>query len=100
MYYLAVYVAIGNSDDKLTQAQWSHFCQEVDDAVRQEASEVHGEWYSPPAMQYQNACWSIVFNDRSRTPRLQDRLARLADKYDQDSIVWSEANVTFIRPVA
>lgn len=97
MYYLALYIVIGNSDNKLTQKEWSEFCGHVNEAVRAAAHEVHGEWYSVPNAPYQNACWSIVINDTIKEALLQDALHKLARLYRQSSIVWAPApDLTFI----
>jgi hypothetical protein len=94
MFYLALYVAIGNSDNKLDQWQWSEFCREVNESIRAYAHEVHGEWYSLPNVQWQNACWSFVLNDTGKSQQLALELKRHAQTFDQDSIVWSEVAVT------
>lgn len=109
-----VYVSIGNSDDKLTQAEWSMYYQRVDRVVRHAAATVYGAWVSPSAEPFQNACWAIeltaatasadvVTRDGQVThPQawLRDRLAELATRYHQDSIAWADATTTFITPVA
>ena len=35
---LTVFVAIGNSDDKLSQADWAAFCADMNDLVKQAAA--------------------------------------------------------------
>jgi hypothetical protein len=41
---MIVYVSIGNSDDKLTQREWSMFCLAVDEALS--LTPKHGVWFS------------------------------------------------------
>lgn len=97
------YISIGNSDDKLTQLEWSQFYREVDIAIRFSSKlmgspRVHGQWVSAPTDPWQNACWCVDL-----TPGLAARLRRVlavfADEYKQDSIAWADAPETdFIEP--
>jgi hypothetical protein len=91
-----VYISIGNSDDRLTQAEWSEFCRDVDGLVRRYA-EVHGAWYSLPSTKWQNACWCVAFEPRSSLKRsTMEELAVISKRYRQHSIAWAEAKTTFI----
>lgn len=97
-----VYVSIGNSDDKLSQAQWAQFVQEVDASVRHHG-EVHGAWLSPPASPWQNACWCVEYAHLDAWPTQVDEqkrwLSRVAQKFHQDSIAWAECPTTeFLTP--
>jgi hypothetical protein len=105
-------ISIGNSDDKLTQVRWSDFIDEVrsliDEADADNRINVHGEWFSAPDQPWQNANWciEIVGDDLSSAPStetymrtradLRRQLQRLALKYEQDSIAWTEGNVEFL----
>ena len=90
-----VYVSIGNSDDKLSQAEWSRFFTEVD--LRLEGFATHGRWLSAPNALFQNACWCVVIPEHS-VEGLKRWLRRTAKKYRQDSIAWAEAVTTFLIP--
>lgn len=92
---MAIYISIGNSDDKLTQAQWSEFIAEVDDAIRL-APEIHGRWFSAPQSPYQNACWCIDRISPDRVRLLKSKLQELASCFNQDSIAWADASTEFI----
>jgi hypothetical protein len=94
---ITVYVSIGNSDDKLTQAEWALFWGETQIAICAYADQIHGEWMSAPASRWQNACTAFDIS-RDRAAILCDALARLAAKYRQDSIAWAEARTEFIAP--
>jgi hypothetical protein len=94
---ITVYVSIGNSDDKLTQADWALFWGEVQWVICSQAERIHGEWASVPWSPYQNACTAFEVK-RERTGDLRDLLARVAAKYRQDSIAWAEAQTEFISP--
>ncbi len=81
---------IGNSDDKLTQAEWSDFVTEVDAVVRPAAVIVYGAWHSPSADPWQNACWSLEPRDDA-VATLRAQLAVIGRHFRQDSIAWADA---------
>lgn len=101
---MTVFIMIGNSDDKLSQADWSSFALDVDRAfeaaVRYEGARVHGRWYSLPNEPWQNACWCADWDPQLGhvVDALKRKLATIAWAYRQDSIAWSEATTTFIGP--
>lgn len=90
-----VYVSIGNSDDKLPQADWSAFVQQFMIAVRHRASRIYGEWYSLPNTIYQNACIAAEVNDPD-VPLLRSELARLREAHHQDSVASAVAETEFL----
>lgn len=90
---ITAYVSIGNSDDKLTQDKWRTFIMTVRAYLRKHALEVHGEWYSSPTSQYQNACFCVVFDDDTAA-LVKMRLAEIREDYRQDSVAWAEVPVT------
>lgn len=88
-----VVIQIGNSDDKLTQQQWSDFVGETDRCVRLYAKSVHFMGCSSGEKPWQNACW--VFE--MATPFLmRDRLSNLAFRYQQESIAMTEGVTEFV----
>lgn len=92
-----IYIAIGNSDDKLSQAAWSAFAGEVASAVRQAADlasgRVHFAGFSAPAAPWQNAMWALELPaGDDAEDALRARLSRLAGTYAQDSIAWARAD--------
>lgn len=94
---ITVYVSIGNSDDKLTQARWPVFWEQATGEVRGRAAEVYGDWLSLPSARYQNACIAFAVSRADAAP-LKKELRDLAALYGQDSIAWAEAGTEFIRP--
>lgn len=83
---VTVYVGIGNSDDKLTQVEWSTFV----DALRAVATTyrtgaIIGEWFSLPDARYQNAefAWAML---RANLDLLRADLTELRTITRQDSI--------------
>lgn len=90
-----VYISIGNSDDKLTQNEWSSFHAMTDLVIRRGAYRIHGAWLSPSADPWQNACWCIeTLPDVVSVEHLKMRLAETAATFRQDSIAWAEAPKT------
>jgi hypothetical protein len=88
-----VYASIGNSDDRLTQAQWSEFHATFAMTIRDYATTVHGSWLSNPADPWQNACmaFDVHLNDAGD---LQRELAIIAGRFNQDSIAWAAVGDT------
>ena len=94
-----VYISIGNSDDKLSQADWSAFRAAVDQLIRRVAHQVHGAWVSPSTDPWQNACWCVEVVDDpdldyNKAAWLRGQLANTAKAYEQDSIAWAEVPKT------
>jgi hypothetical protein len=90
---ITVYVSVGNSDDKLSQADWSAFVQQTRIALSGHARETHGEWYSLPDQPYQNACFCVVLAD-DHAPLVREDLTRLRVAWGQQSVAWAEVPVT------
>lgn len=104
---VTVYVSIGNSDDKLTQAQWGRFWDAVNLTLYRTADQVHGQWMSNPVSAWQNACWCVTFTPSvevvdhqgrisTRLEWVRTRMSRLAADYGQDSVGWAVADVELI----
>ena len=89
---MIVYVSVGNSDDKLSQRQWSDFVDEVH-VLLLNRGKLHGAWFSASHSEWQNACWCVELV-QPVVAGLQKTLVKLAEKYRQDSIAWAEAPVT------
>jgi hypothetical protein len=94
---MIVYLSIGNSDDKLPQAQWSEFVHEIRTWVAERATTVHGMWFSANADAWQNACWCLEFDDDTENYQLAREAAiKIRAHYRQDSIAWAIAETEFI----
>jgi hypothetical protein len=102
-----VYISIGNSDDKLSQVEWSAFVTTADRLLSPDAGDSlypvkarHGNWRSVPDDPWQNACWCVEVDDDADAVRcLKGELESLAQEYGQDSIAWAEVDGTeFISP--
>jgi hypothetical protein len=106
---ITVYISIGNSDDKLSQAEWAEYYRAVNELLRHFVAHVHGQWVAESTSVRQNACWCVEFDagsnwitaDGRTVPLidlLQERLARLVSEFRQDSIIWATADTVFIKP--
>jgi hypothetical protein len=101
------FIAIGNSDDALSQAEWALYWTSVKEVIDRHAAEIHFEGMSAATSLWQNAMWCIVLDEAvpgmsSSTEYdvqvFQDELATVALQYRQDSIAWIEAKQTvFLR---
>ena len=89
-------MSIGNSDDKLTQAEWSEFITEIAVEVHGGAKAVHGAWFSGPSSRWQNAAWCIEFETGAAAQVAKERITRVRKKYRQDSVAWAVAETEFI----
>lgn len=93
-----IFVQIGNSDDKLSQARWAEFIAATGHLISSYAQEFHFAGFSSPSAKWQNACWCLVPASELDEKTLRKRLASLAAIFDQDSIAWAEAVAEFITP--
>lgn len=87
------YISIGNSDDKLSQVEWSRFCDETVDLVRTNATAVYGVWYSEPSSEYQNMCIAAQFRDRD-VRDVKASLHAIRQHFRQNSAAWAEVPET------
>ncbi|MEV4806787.1 hypothetical protein AB0K18_42905 [Nonomuraea sp. NPDC049421] len=92
-----VYVSIGNSDDKLPQAEWADFVTQVGYLMHKYCRVMHGFWLSPSDWRWQNACWCIEVTPATAA-QLRAQLSDLCRRFRQDSIAWAEATTDFINP--
>lgn len=88
-----LYASIGNSDDKLPQAEWAEYVEEFRRILRNYADEIHGEWYSAADSAYQNACMAIVVIPDDMD-ELRDKLTALREDYEQNAVAWALAPET------
>ncbi len=84
---------IGNSDDTLTQEEWSAFHAVIDAAVNRAAKQVYFAGSAPAAAAKQNACW--VFDLEEDAP-LRRLVTRIRETHHQESVAWTEGSTVFI----
>lgn len=85
---ITVYCSIGNTDDKLPQAEWAEYVDDFRVIMRAHAFRVLGEWYSLPDSAHQNACIAIT------TPvhgvyALREELINTRETFDPASLAWA-----------
>lgn len=93
----SVVVGIGNTDDKLSQKEWSRFIGDVSNFIDAYATQIHFHGYSCGAATWQNTAWYFDIADKGIKP-LKKLLASAAFEYRQDSIAWLEGETEFIEP--
>jgi len=91
---VTITVQIGNSDDKLTQREWSEYWEatatDVDDLCETHFSgSSHG--YAP----WQNHCW-VGEIEESDIPVLTNRLRVVRERFRQDSVAITVGKTEFI----
>jgi hypothetical protein len=102
-----IYATIGNSDDKLSQAQWFQFTSEFVETIRIQADEIYGVWWSAPNTPWQNCCVGFAVKDKvvpapegaadedrgkTRLALLQESLAKLREFYSQEAVAWVQGH--------
>jgi len=90
-----IVIQIGNSDDKLTQREWSEFAGVVSNLVENYAVEIHFSGASLPASPWQNACW-IMDARRSDRGSIGEDLKAIAAEFNQESIAVMIGNTEFL----
>lgn len=105
---MTVWVSIGNSDNKLTQRQWSSFCKSVETLIEHNSNVlIVAVAHSLPNSAFQNAHWA--FDMPAVVPpstkdavyaEIKVRLTELARLWDQNHIAWTEGDTEFIKGVA
>ena len=78
-------IMIGNSDNKLTQCQWSEFVAAARAEISHHAQQTFFQGFSATDAPWQNACWVVSVNS-DELDELKACLARLAQDNGQDSI--------------
>jgi hypothetical protein len=92
-----IYISIGNSDDKLSQSEWSDFCFDLAQIGRDHEARRHGTWFSVNDSRYQNMCICIEL-PIERVEHLRIDLQNIAGKYRQDSIAMAIAETELVTP--
>lgn len=90
-----VTIQIGNSDDKLSQRQWSNFVSDVDRAIFESPCDIHFSGFSQPNVEWQNACWVIEILPKD-IDALRVDLTHWREKYDQDSLAFTVGETAFV----
>lgn len=88
-------VLIGNSDDKLSQREWSRYVLQVSDALSAHKVEIHFDGSPPGDAHWQNHCFVAEISDDA-LPELSSHLSELKKAYHQDSIALVHGRTSLI----
>lgn len=92
---MTIVVQISNTDNKLSQSQWSEFVRALRKAIQDSTQHVHFEGGSPWDAPTQNACW--VADHRAETElQLFTQLTNIRKIYLQDSVAVTIGETEFI----
>ncbi len=103
MDHVTISILIGNSDNKLSQADWADYISNVN-VLLQGEGKIHFVGYTGPTSERQSACWvlegSFIVGPQNNLAldRLRLGLSVLAAKYHQDSIAFVVGTTHFITP--
>ena len=78
-------IAIGNSDDRLLQAEWASFISDCRVAVSKYGTAVFDGGTGASDIR-QSYCWILINVSRQSITELHEKLSHLAKQYRQDSI--------------
>jgi hypothetical protein len=95
-------ITIGNSDDKLKQAEWSQFVSAVADLVMRWRMPIHFHGSSVGSAPWQNACWVVDIKNLDspdHLPALRYALAEIAKTWRQDSIALVLGDTELVAPI-
>jgi len=92
-----VTLQIGNSDDKLTQLEWSNFIDTIDKAISIFKGVPHFAGGSASEKPWQNYCFVFELDDDPLvTKSFQRQLKDIRVQYRQDSVVWVDGVNLFV----
>lgn len=83
-------ISIGNSDNKLTQKEWSEFVERVNKLILMNATRVHFFGGAANWMPWQNVAWIFDCEDR-KIHAFKEALTFLRMAYQQDSACYLES---------
>lgn len=90
-----IVVLIGNSDDKLTQKEWSEYVAAVNSHIDLICSRTHFYGASANYMPWQNVCW-VSEIEETCLENMQKALEHLRKYFRQDSIAIVIGDTGFI----
>lgn len=91
-----IVVQIGNTDDKLSQKEWSEFIDRMEFAIRRSSETVHFCGGPDTGMPWQNYCWIFTLWSSFSIRRLEEDLTEIRKRYKQDSIAVIVGKTEFI----
>ena len=95
---MTITLQIGNSDNKLTQVEWSEFVHEVGKTLEFLCGPIHFHGCSHGAARWQNAAWVAEIVSPKNLDDVRTDLRIIARKFRQDSIALTTGNTEFVSP--
>ncbi len=96
---ITVCVQIGNSDDKLTQDEWSRYCSDIEMLLhsphRHRPATIHFSGGSASCARWQNYCWVFEI-DQEYYEDILGEIAEIRSYFRQDSVAVISGQVEFI----
>lgn len=89
---MTITLQIGNTDDKLSQLQWSRYITSASNWIQKYcesgAARIHFFGTSPGDEPWQNACWVFDISIEDE-PNLRQSVLKVAGIFNQDSVAWT-----------
>ena len=89
-------IQIGNSDDKLTQKEWSDFVATIGNEIEDWAIKTHFFASSMGHSKWQNACWVVEVEENGGLQALKVGLTEARVRFKQESCAITEGVTEFI----
>lgn len=90
-----VTVQIGNTDDKLAQADWSAYAMAIKGAIFGSCTEVHFFGGPPTFERWQNVAWVVTVED-DKLADLRRALTDVRQCFEQESVALTPGVTEFI----
>lgn len=91
-----VTIQLGNSDNKLSQKDWSHYVFQAKKHIEAHCHQVHFFGGSESFAPWQNVCCVIEILEH-KVFGLRDVLRALANSYHQECIAWTQGDTEMLK---
>lgn len=88
-------IQIGNSDNKLTQQEWSEYVDAVHAATTVDGIETHFFASSEGSKPWQNACWVVAIREKE-VDAMMRAVTKIRKQYKQESVAVVLGDVRMI----
>lgn len=93
-----IVIQIGNSDDKLSQREWSEFICTVHRLLTARRVIIHFSGGTHAGSPFQNYCWVCDAPEPAQVAAITEALRSLAARHRQDSIALTIGTTQFVTP--
>lgn len=93
---VTVCVQIGNTDNKLTQQEWSKFHYLIHNMISALKQEMYFSGASHPTEAWQNAAWIFSISEGRNENSLKWNLENTRKQFFQDSVAYTKGETVFI----